>query len=290
MFHTNAARGIAGGALTLMLAGALAVGGTAHAQTPTTQTPPAAGTAPAAGTTPAAGAPAAGARRGHDGFGGGGKGHGGPGGFDGRGTPTADSAANAITRATDYLTLVKADLTYATGKTDIAAAQGWLNAADALISKASAAQTAQQYGQAGAYAQAARSLGDTAGLSLAQALGADKLPSYSQRTGRDGAHGPLSTATAPTQAQASRELQRTYNELVSRAAVIGSNADAKGYLAQAQASYRTAYSAYQAGNYQAAGNAARLAGNLAHVADSLYHVTQAGTAPDAPVTVPAPNF
>ena len=203
-----------------------------------------------------------------------------------------DSATNAISRSEQFLTNVKSDLTYATGKMNTAQVQTWLAAADTFLTSAKTAQTATQYAQAGAYAEAAQSVTATADLVMAQTLGADKLPSYSLRPQHDGRGGAPDTAstTAPTQAQASRDLLRTYNQILSTGAIVGANADAQGYLTQAQAAYKSAYDAYGAGNYQTAHNEAAVAGHLLRVTDSLLHLANAGTSPDAPVTVPAPKF
>jgi ABC-type antimicrobial peptide transport system permease subunit len=126
-------------------------------------------------------------------------------------------------------------------------------------------------------------------------IGAATLPSASQQAPQGGPHGPRGQGlgdqgTTPTQAQVSRELQRTYNAIISQGAVAGTNAEARSYVTQAQAAYQTAYTAYQAGDYPAARNNAALAQSLVRVADSLLHVADAGTSADAPVTVPAPNF
>jgi hypothetical protein len=203
---------------------------------------------------------------------------------------TADGATNAISQAEQTLTLAKDDLTYAGGKMDTGSVQGWLTAADGLLAKAKEAQTNAQYGPAVAYAQAARSLAQTAEQAMAQALGADTLPSYSQRPQRGGPGGLMDPAQAPTQAQLSRELQNLYNRIVSQGALVGANAEAGGYLTQAQAQYRTAYDAYQAGSYEAAHDAAHLAESLLKVVDSLVRAASAPANADAPVTVPAPNF
>lgn len=289
-------RWLAGAALTLALTGAatLALTGTASAQTP-----PTTATAPAqAATTPVPGAPGTGAPNGAMPGGRGGRSRGGPG-MDGPGpggmgaTTTADGATQAISSTTATITRVKGDLTYATGKMDTANVASWLAAADKWLAQAQAAQTGGQYGQAGAYAQAARAVADTAEQAMAQALGADKLPSYSQQSAQGGMHGPKvqgQTATAPTQASASRELQRTYNAIVSQGALVGTNSDAASYLTQAQNAYKTAYTAYQAGDYTAAHNAAHQAESLLRVVNSLLRVSDAGVSPDAPVTVPAPTF
>lgn len=295
MFRKTYTRWIAGAGLTLalVLGGSLLAAGTASAQTPgPSATAPAAATTPAPATTPGTGTP--------NGMLPGGHGPGGPGGrgMDGRGpgaATTADGAANMISRAEQAITLAKSDLTYATGKMDTANVEKWLTAADGFLAQAKSAQTAQQYGQAGAYAEAAEAVTRTAETAMAQALGADKLPSYSQQSQLGGPHGlrdqgQSGQTTTPTQAQVSRELQRTYNQIVSQGALAGTNADAAGYLTQARDAYKTAYSAYQAGDYAAAHNSAELAQRLLRVADSLLRVADAGTSPDAPVTVPAPNF
>jgi hypothetical protein len=294
MFSKTYTRWLAGAALTL----GLALSGTLLATNPVSaQTPPSSATAivtPAPATTPGAATnPAAPGDRGGGpgGMGIGGKGGHGPGGAGA--AATADGATNAITRTNTFLTLVKSDLTYATGKMDTASAQSWITAADKLMTQATTAQTAQQYGQASAYAEAAQAVARTAELAMQQALGADKLPSYGQQSAGNGMHGPLDgtqATTAPTQAQVSRDLQRTYTSIVSQGAVIGSNADAQSYLTQAQAAYKAAYDSYQAGNYTAAHQSSALAQSLLRVVDSLQHVAAAGTSADAPVTVPAPNF
>jgi hypothetical protein len=204
---------------------------------------------------------------------------------------TADGASQAITNATDTIALVKSDLAYATGKMDTADVQKWLDSADALLASAQNANTASQYGQASAYANAARELAMAARSVMAQELGADTLPSYSQlpqRPDRDG-----TTATALTQAQASRILAEAHNHLVAQEAVISnaSNAsEATPYLVDAQDAYRAAYDAYQAGSYDDAAASARLAGKLAHVAESIARASTAPANADTPVTVPAPNF
>jgi hypothetical protein len=208
---------------------------------------------------------------------------------------TADGATNMISRAEAFITLVKSDLAYATGKMDTAQVQTWMTAADGFLAQAKTAQTAQQYGQAAGYAETAQAVARTADTAMAQALGAATLPSASQQAPQGGPHGPRGQGlgdqgTTPTQAQVSRELQRTYNAIISQGAVAGTNAEARSYVTQAQAAYQTAYTAYQAGDYPAARNNAALAQNLVRVADSLLHVADAGTSADAPVTVPAPNF
>ena len=287
MLNQSYTRWIAGAALTLALAGTALFAGNAAAQTPPATEAP----APSTTAVPAAPDGAGVKPPGRDGFGGpGGRGHGGFGGPGG--AATADGAANAISQTTQALTLAQGDLTYATGKMDTAGAQRWLNAADGLIAKAQDAQTNQQYGQAVAYAQAARELAQTAEQAMAQALGADTLPSYSQRAQRGGPRGGLDPAQAqtPTQAQVSRELQNLYNRIVSQGALVGANAEAAGYLTEAQAQYKTAYDAYQAANYDGAHDAARLAEHLLKVTASLVGVASAPANADTPATVPAPNF
>ena len=273
-------------AATLMsvgvLAGSVIGNGSATAQTPSAT---ATATTTPKDTTIPANPPADGPR--------GGRGHG-PGDFGGergiRGA-TADGASRAITNATDIIALVRSDLAYAAGKMNTADVEKWLNGADGFLKSAQNANGNSQYGQASAYANAARELAMSARSVMAQELGADTLPSYSQLPQRPDKG--MTTATAITQAQASRVLAQTYNHLVAQEAVISnaSNAaEATPYLADAQNAYKTAYDAYQAGNYDDAVASARLAGKLAHVAESVAHASTAPANADTPVTVPAPNF
>jgi hypothetical protein len=267
-----------------VLAGSIIGNGSAAAQTPSATAT--ATSTPRDATTPAdppAGIPG--------GMGGRGHGRGDFGGDRGFMGATADGASQAITSATDIIALVKTDLAYAAGKMDTADVEKWLDGADALLASAQNANASSQYGQASAYASAARELAMAARSVMAQELGAETLPSYSelpQRPDRD-----TSTATAITQAQASRILAETYNHLVAQEAVI-SNAtnasEATPYLTDAQDAYGAAYDAYQVGSYDDAIASARLAGKLAHVAESVARASTAPANADTPVTVPAPNF
>jgi HEPN domain-containing protein len=215
------------------------------------------------------------------------------GGKDGLRGATAEGATSSISNTTTVINLAKADLAYATGKMDTAAVQRWISGAEQLLRSAQTSNNSSQYGQAVAYAGAARELAMTAISQMGQELGADTPPSYSQLP--QGRHGRESTATAAevTQAQASRHLAHTYNNLVMTGAVAdrASNASqAQAYLTEAEAAYRAAYDAYGAGNYSQAVQSARLAERLMHVASGI---VRAGVAPanaDTPVTVPAPNF
>ena len=282
-----------------VLAGSVVGGGSASAQVnspsaqaatpqPTTTVPNSGSTTPASpGTTPSG----MGGRGGH-GFGDGGFGHGGMFG----GNATADGATQAITNVTALITTVQGDLTYATGKMDTADVQRWISGAQTLLKSAQSANSGSQYGQAVAYADAARELLRTADAQMAQKLGADKLPSYNQQTLLNG---PLngkdmqSTSATITQAQASRQLAQTYNRLVSEAAVVksASNAsEATPYLTDAQNAYKVAYSSYQAGNYTDAASSARLAGQLAQVAEAIANASSAPANSTTPVNVPAPDF
>jgi hypothetical protein len=260
--------------------------------TPGTTTPPA--------TRP--GKPNAGPGMGHPGMGG--PGMGGPGmgmgrqGFDGRGGDSATGANRVITATTSLITLVKGDLTYATGKMDTATVGDWVSRADGLLTAAQSAVSAQQFGKAVATASAAGSLARAADLLMQQALGADKLPSYTQRGfGGRGDHmgrgmAPNAPAT-PTQAQASRELAGFYNELVKEAAVLKATTgagDAGTYLTAAQNRYSTAYTAYQAGNYAEVRSSLAVGRTLLEVAESLVRAATAPNSPDTPVQVPAPTF
>ena len=284
-------------AVTLMSAGILAgsvVGpGSVSAQTPSVTAQ--ATSTPKAATTPGTTNPSADPPEGLGGPGRGGHGHGGfDGGFD-RGlgaNATAEGATQAISNVTGLITLVKGDLTYATGKMDTADVQRWVSGTDALLKSAQDANTASQFGKAIAYAQAARELASAADSQMAQELGASTLPSYSQLPrGRDHA---FSTSTATiTQAQASRLLAETYNRLTAQSTQVtgaANAAEARPYLTDAQNAYKAAYDAYQAGNYNDAVSSSRLAGKLAGVATSVARASTAPANADTPVTVPAPNF
>jgi hypothetical protein len=292
---------------TLMAAiafGLVAVAGglsTASAQTPTTGTAQATVT-PAPNTPPLKGDPGFGpGRGGHREGGPGGFGKGGPGGPDGHhgGGPggfdfaTSAGASQAITNATTVINLVKTDLAYARGKMDTAAVEGYLKTADSLLASAQSAFTASQFGKAAATAEAARSLADVADSVMAQALGADKLPSYSQRPMHRMPPDATQQNVTVTQAQASRVLARTYEELAVQATLLknaGSVAEASNLLTSAQNAYKQAYSDYGAGKYNEAVASARLAGQLSHVVGELIHAANAPANADTPVTVPSPNF
>jgi hypothetical protein len=292
---------LAGASLVAMLIGfgALAgsVIGNVGAQTTTKDDTPAAATPgtsnqTAPSTNPSTGVPDVRGFRGHGMRGGmeGPFGMGGPGGM-GKGmmSATADGANNAITRATEVITLAKDDLTYATGKMDTANVQRWLNSADALVKSAQTASQNSKYEQAVNYAGAAMELAMTAESQMGQTLGYDKLPSYSKRPWMPHKDGMMDTSTI-TQSQASRILARTYENLVMQAAVLKNTSEASSYLTEAQDAYKTAYDAYTAGKYGDAVTSARLASQLANVAHRVYEAVNAPASTDAPVTVPQPNF
>lgn len=286
-----------------VLAGSVIGPAQAGAQTPA-QTPAATatpGTAQAPSKTPGAGDQGGGVP-----FGGGmhrgGRGGGGHEGFGfgfGPGREvTADGATRSISSTTSLIDLVKADLAFANGKMDTASAQRWVSGADSLLGKAQSANGASNFEQAAAYAKAASIAASTAYTNMAQKLGADQLPSYSQRPVRGGkgvghgigiGKGGIDTANI-TQAQASRLLASTYNRLVGVAAVVAGTADAGTWLTDAQAAYKTAYDAYQAGNYADAAASARIANELAEVATGVQRAATSPGTSGAPVTVPAPNF
>ena len=274
------------------------------------QTPSATATPNAAQTPNGQKTPGTGDRQGGKPFGGGmhmgGRGgHGDFGGFGERGfgfgrEATADTATRAISSTTSLITLVKGDLTYANGKMDTTSAQRWVSGADSLLGKAQAANSASKYEQAMAYAKAASEAASVAYSSMAQKLGADQLPSYSQRPMRGGfdkgmggiGKGMMGVPNNAniTQAQASRLLAATYQRLVGIGAVVAGTADAGTWLTDAQAAYRAAYDAYQAGNYADAAASARIANELAEVATGVQRATTSPGTSDAPVMVPAPNF
>ena len=144
--------------------------------------------------------------------------------------------------------------------------QRWVSGADALLKSAQSAYSSAQYGQAAGYARAAGQLAEVADLQMAQKLGADKLPSYSQRPQRPNRAAPAPSTVTVTQAQASRILQGTYSRLVMQGALVKNAAnagDAATYLTDAQNAYRAAYASYQAGNYKDAVGSAKLAEELA---------------------------
>jgi len=275
------------GVLAGGVVGAGNVSAQTSAQTPVA-TPSAPGTNPTAPGNPPSGPPGTDMRgHGRGDFGGAGMGPGGMRGAD----ATANAASAEITETTNLINLVKSDLAYANGKMDTSDVQRWINEADAQFKSAQSANSSSQYGQAVDYARAARELAEAADAQMAQKLGADKLPSYSQRPQMPGKAAP--TGATVTQAQASRVLADTYDRLVMEGAVVkgASNAGkATTYLTDAQNAYKTAYSDYQAGKYSDALADTRLAGDLAGAADAVVHAATAPANTDTPVTVPAPNF
>jgi hypothetical protein len=174
---------------------------------------------------------------------------------------------------------------------DTANVSKWLNNAQTLLNSAQTAASGSKFGAAGQYAEAAQELVMVAEGQMVQTLGVDVLPSANQRQGHRGPFpgGPNGANITVTQAQASRALAQTYNNLVAQKTLITDSA-ATGYLADAQAAYSSAYTAYGAGKYNEAVASARLAQQLAGVAR---HVQAAPSAPDnvdTVVTVPAPTF
>ena len=123
---------------------------------------------------------------------------------------------------------------------------------------------------------------------MRRTLGFDKLPSASQRPQFPGKFNSANQPTI-TQAQASRVLERIYNNLVMQKAVLTDGGDVASYLTQAQNAYKTAYDNYNAGKYNDAVSSARVAEELAGVANQIHYALGA-TNGDTPVTVPAPNF
>jgi hypothetical protein len=220
----------------------------------------------------------------------------GPGGFGAGGANNANAASRVISSTSSLINLVKGDLAYANGKMDTTDVQRWVNGADSLLKSAQDANGSSHYGQAVAYARAAGQLAQVAETQMAQKLGADKLPSYSQRPqrpNRPANPNPGNTNTTMTQVEASRILRSTYNQLVSTGALVknASNAaDAQTYLTDAQNAYKTAYDAYQSGNYSDAVASARLAAQLGGVANAVLQAANEPNDSNTPVTVPAPNF
>jgi hypothetical protein len=223
---------------------------------------------------------------------------GGPGGRFG-GAYTADGATRAISSTTSFITLVKGDLAYATGKMDTGTAQDWVNKADGLLTSAQTANSGGEYGKAVETAHAARELAQAAELLMQQALGPETLPSFSQRQFPGGGHrgpgpgpgvGPSANITV-TQAQASRVLAGLYDSITMQEALLNnstSKGDAATYLAAAQAQYSKAYTAYQAGSYKEAAGAAHIGHELLEVVNALLRAGTAPNGPDVPVQVPPP--
>jgi hypothetical protein len=224
-------------------------------------------------------------------------GHGGPGdGFDERGPGgqplTAEGVSRQISNTTTLLDLAQDDLAYANGKMDTANVSKWLTNAETLLGSALTAAAASKFGAAGQYAHAAQELVFIAEGQMAQALGAETLPSANQRPVGRGRHFPGGQGAANvtvTQAQASRFLSQTYNNLVAQKSLITDSA-ATSYLADAQAAYQGAYNAYGAGNYSEAVSSSRLAQQLAGVARHVQAAPDAPDNADTVVPVPAPTF
>jgi hypothetical protein len=233
------------------------------------------------------------------GFGGGGFGIGpgpAPGDFGQGGPTSANAASRVISSTANLIGQVKSDLAYANGKMDTTDTQRWVTGAESLLKSAQDANASSHYGQAVAYARASGQLAEVAETQMAQKLGADKLPSNSQRPQRPNRPANPSqgtTTTTPTQAEASRVLRNTYNQLVSMGALVknaSSAGDAATYLTDAQNQYKNAYNSYQSGNYSDALASARLAEELGGVANSVLQAVNEPNDSTTPVTVPAPNF
>ena len=174
-----------------------------------------------------------------------------------------------------------------------------MNKADALLTSAQTANSGGEYGKAVEIANAARELAQAAELLMQQALGADTLPSFSQRQFPGGGHkgpglgpgiGPSANITV-TQAQASRVLAGLYNNITMQEALLNNSTnkgDAATYLAAAKAQYSKAYTAYQAGSYKEAAGAAHVGHELLEVVNALLRAGTAPNGPDTPVQVPPP--
>jgi hypothetical protein len=174
---------------------------------------------------------------------------------------------------------------------DTASITRWLNDADTAVNNAKSVVSATRYGSAIAFTQAASQLAQMAQQQMGEALGFDKLPSAAQRPQRFNRAAPA--APSINQAQASRLLSQTYNQIVAQGTLIknGKAADANSYLTEAQDAYKAAYNSYGAGKYQDAASSARLASQLLGIASSLNRAaTDTTTGTDTPVQVPSPNF
>jgi HEPN domain-containing protein len=189
---------------------------------------------------------------------------------------------------------------------DTTTVQNWLNSADSLLKSAQTTASSSQYGRAVETANAARGLIGAAEQLMRQALGANTLPSYTQRPApgigkgpgmghKGGGFGDLGASgnITVTQAQASRVLVGLYSGIVAKDAQVkasSNSGDANNYLNAAKEYYRTAYDAYQAGKYNDAMKAASVGQTLLGVVESLLRAGVAPNNAETPVQVPAPNF
>lgn len=267
----------------MMLAGLLFVnvGGVAQAQT-ASPTPPASGT-PSTGTPPSGTPPQRGPGN-----------HGGPGGKGDPGDHAGPGAAATLASATSELastsqkiTTAKTDLAYAKGKMDTAQVEALIAKADGLYTQADTALKASEFAKASTYARAAKDVVSAATDLMSSALGT-ALPSAANRPARPTAP-TAATETDGGKARVSRELSRTYQELVNAAteAKANSSSDVSFYLTTSQQFYKQAYDLYNAGKFDQASQVVRPIKNLLHAADSLLHLNEQ---PNQPVTVPAPTF
>jgi hypothetical protein len=186
---------------------------------------------------------------------------------------TAQGAARVIGMAAQFMEVPRGDLAFANGKMDTKRAAKWIEEAGGLLEKAEDEFVSLRYGQAVAYAEAARALAGTAGMLIAQTLGSSKLPSHQEGSGNDQALKATRQGEPPTREQVNRELVQVHEDIVGHDTQAAFRA-AGGYLAEALTAYKTAYDTYRDGNYPAASDAGRLARGLLRVIDELINATQ----------------
>jgi hypothetical protein len=164
--------------------------------------------------------------------------------------------------------LPRDDVAFADGKMDTGKAQKWIKEADDLLSSAEVAFASGHYGQALAYAEAARTLAGTIDMLVAQTLGMDKLPPHELRPVSGWAPWPVRQPGQPGCEQVRQDLLQTHDDIVRHGYLPMAKA-ADNYLVQALSAYKTAYDAYRDGNYVAASDANWLAQGLLRVADNI---------------------
>ena len=96
---------------------------------------------------------------------------------------SAEQAEQVIINTERLMALPIEDLSFADGKIDTRRAQDWLDKAAGLLTVSRDVFARGSYGQAVAYAEAARTLADMADMLMAQALGTEKLLSRARRAG-----------------------------------------------------------------------------------------------------------
>lgn len=201
--------------------------------------------------------------------------------------PHGPKGGDPLTHAQATLGKAQTDLAAAQGKLDVSEPASWLDAARAALANATSARSAGNLNQAREQAGSAIELANAADDFLVAKLGS-ALPSQVNRP-RPPALPPGATTVSP-QARVSRDLARTYGDIVNQRDALQTAKLPTPWptiLSQAEGLYKDAYAAYQAGHYDQAASDAHIAGHLVH---AIAHAVQTTTEPNQPVSVPAPNF